>query len=85
MDATNPNSNHMTRFITDSALQRGLTKMSVGKHVFNLSSCLLKPKCINLVLSGFNSTFNSIQNYKSKYGTLLPYFKRSMKISQKSD
>ena len=45
---------HISRFMIDSARQRGLPTISNGKNAFNLSLCLFKPKMINLVLSGFN-------------------------------
>ena len=39
--------NHTVKFLTDSAGQRGLPKMVVGKYAFNLSLCLFEPNTIN--------------------------------------
>ena len=42
-------SNHTPKFFTDSAGQRGLPKLVVGKYAFNLSLCLFEPNTINSV------------------------------------
>ena len=42
----NQNLNHTPKFLTASAGQRGLPKMSIGKHAFTLFLCLFEPKTI---------------------------------------
>ena len=40
--------------VLESLGSRGLPKMSIRKHAFNLSLCFLKPKSMNSVLSGLS-------------------------------
>ena len=51
---------HTPKFLTDSAGQKGLLKMVVGKYAFNLSLCLFEPNTMS-VLSGFSLSLLVVQ------------------------